>query len=66
MNNKITPKQLEIIQLIADGFSSKQIAKELGVSTRTLESHKLNMYNKFDVNHSAHLIAFGFRNGYLT
>lgn len=52
----ITEKEKEIIRLISDGSSSKMIAAELDISTRTVESHRYNIMKKLDVNNSAELI----------
>ena len=65
MERKITPKQLEILKLIADGYSSDEIAKELENSKNTINNIRLTMLNRFQVKNTSHLIAWGFRNGYL-
>jgi len=65
MKGKITPKQLEVLKLLANGYSSEEIAKQLGNSNRTIDSIRRDMLKTFSVNNVAHLIAWGFRNGYL-
>lgn len=52
----ITPREKEVLQLVAGGFSTKQIADQLGISIRTVESHRINMLKKMKVNNSAELI----------
>ncbi|MNR68626.1 Transcriptional regulatory protein FixJ [compost metagenome] len=47
-----------ILRLVADGLSSKEIAKELDVSPRTIEAHRANLFNKLGVNSLAELIRF--------
>ena len=53
---EITPREKEVLELVAEGFSTKQIADQLGISIRTVESHRINMLKKLDVSNSAELI----------
>lgn len=55
-SNSVTTKELEVLRLISEGKSSKMIADELFVSTRTIESHRYNIMKKLDVSNSAELI----------
>ena len=64
-NKSITPKQLEVLALIADGYSSEEIAQKLGNSKKTIDSIRIDMLRRFNVNNVAHLIAHGFRMGWL-
>jgi DNA-binding NarL/FixJ family response regulator len=52
----VTPREKEVLQFVAKGFSTKQIADELGISIRTVESHRINMLKKLRVSNSAELI----------
>jgi len=52
----ISAREKEVLQLIADGFSSKQIADQLFISNHTAISHRKNLIEKFDVKNTAHLI----------
>ncbi len=45
-NVELTPTELKVIQLVAQGLSNRQIAEKLNVSQRTIESHVSNMLNK--------------------
>jgi DNA-binding NarL/FixJ family response regulator len=54
--SEITPREKEVLELVADGQSTKQIADKLNISIRTVESHRINMLKKFDVNNTAELI----------
>ena len=65
MNGKITPKQLQVLKLLADGLSSEEIAKQLGNSNRTIDSIRRDMLRQFQVNNVAHLVSWGYKNGYL-
>ncbi len=52
----ISKREKEVLQLIAEGFSSKQIAKELYISDHTAISHRKNLIEKFKVKNTAQLI----------
>jgi len=53
---EITPREKEVLQLVAKGNSTKQIADILGISIRTVESHRINMLKKMKVNNTAELV----------
>src|ERR1043165_8621584 len=52
----VTPREKEVLELVAKGNSTKQIADLLGISIRTVESHRINMLKKLKVNNTAGLI----------
>lgn len=52
----VTPREKEVLELVAQGNSTKQIADLLGISIRTVESHRINMLKKMKVNNTAGLI----------
>jgi DNA-binding NarL/FixJ family response regulator len=53
---ELTPREKEVLQLVAKGNSTKQIADKLSISIRTVESHRINMLKKMGVSNSAELI----------
>lgn len=53
----ITARETEVLQLICEGLTSKEIGEKLFISARTVESHKENLMQKFEVNSSAKLVA---------
>lgn len=53
----ITPKEKEVLQLLAAGFSSKQIADKLSISFHTVESHRKNLRHKFNARNVAEVIS---------
>ena len=59
----LTPRQREIIQLLAEGRSAKQIAEALGISTRTVEFHKYQMMATLQLHNSAELVLFAIKHG---
>ncbi len=52
----ITPREKEVLGLVANGNSTKQIADQLGISIRTVESHRINMLKKLKASNTAELI----------
>ena len=65
MKREITPKQLEVLKLIAEGYSSGDIAVKLENSKKTIDQIRLDMLRRFQVNNVAQLVTYGFRNGLL-
>lgn len=58
----ISPREKEVLQLVADGYSSKQIADRLFISNHTAISHRKHLIEKFKVKNTAHLIKRASRN----
>ena len=59
----LTPRQREILQLFAEGCSTKQIASRLDISARTVEYHKYHMMESLRLQSSVELIHFAIKNG---
>ena len=59
----LTPRQREILQLFAEGFSTKEIASRLDISPRTVEFHKYQLMDSLKLQSSAELIHFAIKNG---
>jgi DNA-binding NarL/FixJ family response regulator len=55
---RLTPRELDILDALAEGLSSKQIALQHGLSVRTVETHRLNLKRKLDIDGQAELIKF--------
>jgi DNA-binding NarL/FixJ family response regulator len=54
--SELTPREKEVLELVAKGNSTKQIADKLGIGTRTVESHRVNMLKKMKVSNTAELV----------
>ena len=54
--NELTPREAEVLQLIAEGFANKQIAAELGLSVKTVEKHRQQVMNKLNIHQTAGLV----------
>ena len=59
----LTPRQREILQLLAEGRSVKVIASRLAISSRTVEFHKYQMMETLGIHTNAELIHFALKNG---
>jgi len=53
----LTPKEKEVLSLLADGLTTKEIAHQLSVSFHTVETHRKNMLSKFNVKNTVHLVS---------
>jgi DNA-binding NarL/FixJ family response regulator len=59
----LTPRQREVLQLLAEGRSAKEIAASLGISARTVEFHKYQMMETLDLHTNAELIHVAIKHG---
>src|SRR4029079_8731683 len=62
----ISDREMEIIKLIAEGLSNKEVADKLFLSTHTVTTHRKNIMNKLGVNNTAGLVLFAIRNNIVT
>ncbi|MCF6170649.1 MAG: response regulator transcription factor [Bacteroidales bacterium] len=63
---ELTKREREILGLIADGFSNKEIGEKLFISHRTVDTHRSNLMKKLEVNNIAGLVGFAIKNGIST
>ena len=59
----LTPREREILQLIAEGFSTKDVAAKLRLTLNTIHVHKKNMMQKLDIHKQADLVRYAFKEG---
>lgn len=59
----LTPRQREIVQLIAEGRSSKEIAQTLDLSVKTVETHRTELMHRLGIRNVAGLVRFAIRSG---
>ncbi len=59
----LTPRQREILRLIALGQSTKSIARTLGISSKTVETHRMQLMNRLDIHEIAGLVRLAIRAG---
>jgi DNA-binding NarL/FixJ family response regulator len=60
---RITPREIEIIRLLAEGKSNKEIAARLGIAVRTVETHRAKIMLKLGLNSKSRLVQYAIRNG---
>jgi len=58
----LTPRELEVVHLIAEGYSGKGIAKRFNISSRTVETHRSAVLRKLHVQSSRELVRYAIRN----
>ena len=61
--SKLSPREREVLQLIAEGWSTKQIASHLYVSIKTIETHRRQIMKKLDLHNIADLTKYAIREG---
>jgi DNA-binding CsgD family transcriptional regulator len=61
----VSTRELEILKLISEGLSGKEIANRLFVSVETVKSHRRHLFDKFSARNSPHLVQKAFQTGLL-
>jgi DNA-binding NarL/FixJ family response regulator len=59
--DRLSPREAEILRLIADGKNNKEIAYALELSTKTIETHRQNLMKKLDIHNIAGLVRYAIR-----
>ena len=60
---RLTSRETEILQLIAEGKANKQSAAELGISIKTVEKHRQHLMTKLDIHDTAGLTRYAISSG---
>jgi DNA-binding NarL/FixJ family response regulator len=60
--NRLTPREREIVQLLAEGKSSKEVAGALGISVKTAETHRANIMRKLEIHSVSELVLYAVKN----
>ena len=60
--SRLTTRECEIVQLLAEGKSNKEVAQTLGISIKTAEAHRTNIFNKLDLRSITELVHYAVRN----
>jgi DNA-binding NarL/FixJ family response regulator len=63
---KLTARQREVLQLLAEGMSTKEVADKLNISARTVEFHKYRIMQMLNINTSAELIHYAIKHGIIS
>ena len=59
----LTPREREVLKLIAEGGTTKEVASLLGVSVKTADTHRTRIMRKLDIHQTAGLVRYAIRNG---
>ena len=59
----LTPREIEVLKLVGEGYTSPEIAQMLGISSKTVDKHRANMMKKLDLHNSAALTAYAIERG---
>jgi DNA-binding NarL/FixJ family response regulator len=62
MRNRLTVRELEILQLLAEGKTAKEVATSLGIATKTSDTHRTNIMRKLNLHSIAELVRYAIRN----
>jgi DNA-binding NarL/FixJ family response regulator len=64
--NELTKREIEIIELFAEGYSYKEVADKLSISCNTVETHKKNIFEKLEINSIVELVKYAIKNGIIS
>jgi two-component system response regulator NreC len=59
----LTPRERQVLQMVGEGKSSKDVARLLGISAKTAESHRARLMRKLDIHETASLVRYAIRSG---
>ena len=59
----LTPRELEVVKLVAEAYTNKQIADTLGLAEKTVESHRANVFSKLNMRDRVELVRYAIRRG---
>ncbi len=59
----LSPREREVLQLVAEGKTTKEVAVVLGISVKTAESHRTRIMEKLDIHETASLVRYAIRRG---
>jgi DNA-binding NarL/FixJ family response regulator len=60
---RLTPRQREVLKLVAEGNTTKQIALVLNISVKTVETHRMLLTDRLDIHHTAGLVRYAIKAG---
>jgi DNA-binding NarL/FixJ family response regulator len=63
LEDPLTPRELDVVKLIAEAHTNKQIAVALHVSEKTVESHRANVLSKLGMRDRVELVRYAIRRG---
>ena len=63
--NEISEREAEVLRLVAWGYTNKEVAGYLGISVKTVETHKANLMQKLDLKSRVEIVRYALRQGWL-
>ncbi|UMZ73166.1 response regulator [Natranaerofaba carboxydovora] len=63
LKDKLSPRELDILKLVALGYTNKDIAENLVISVKTVETHKGKIKDKLNIGKTSEMVKFAFKNG---
>ncbi|QBD78198.1 response regulator transcription factor [Ktedonosporobacter rubrisoli] len=64
--NVLTPREMEVLKLVAEGRTNQEIADQLVLSIKTVQAHRANVMEKLELHDITHLVRFAIRYGLIT
>jgi two-component system response regulator NreC len=65
-HEKLTNREREVLQLIAEGYSTREIAELLYISTKTVETHRAHLMDKLNLRSTAELTKYAIQKGLIS
>ncbi len=63
--NQLTDRERQVVTLIAEGNSTKEVAARLGISVKTADCHRTRIMDKLNVHQTANLVRYAIRQGFI-
>jgi DNA-binding NarL/FixJ family response regulator len=63
---QLTPRQVEVLRMVVQGHSSKEIARVLDVSVKTVDSHRTSLMKQLDIHEVTGLVRYAMRTGLIS
>jgi len=63
---ELTPRELEVLRLVAEGHSNQSIAEKLGLSRKTVDVHRTNLMRKLDLHDVTEIVKYALRHGLIS
>ena len=61
---EVTPREIEIVKMIAEGYNSREISIQLCISEHTVHTHRRNIVRKLGVKNVAHMVHYSWKSGF--
>jgi DNA-binding NarL/FixJ family response regulator len=63
---RLTPRERQVLRLVAEGYSNKEVAQTLDIAVKTVMAHRANLMDKLDIHNRSKLIQFAIRAGLMS